>query len=802
MLSEFHFLRPVWLLALLPLALLLWQRMRADGDADIWRRVVDPHLLPGLLRGEASGSARLPQTLIAGGWLLLVVALAGPTWQRLPTAVYQAQQFRVIALDLSPSMHATDIKPSRLARARFELLDLLNATGDGQTAVIAYGNEPYIVSPLTGDAATIAAQVPLLDTGLLPQIGERRTDLALNQAADLLSQASAKDGEVILITDTVRPLDEARAAAQRLRDEGHRISVLAVGTASGAPVRLADGGLLKGPDGAIVVPKMDAEALASVAAAGGGRYVPAVFGDDDLKLLLNRRFALPADAAEKQDATTERWREEGPWLLLLLLPLAALAFRRGWLSPLPLLLVFVMPPPKAHAGVWEDLWWRKDQQAMQRLESGAAHQATAMFERPDWRAAAAYQSGDFARALESLDGIDDDRAAYNRGNSLARLGRLEEAVTAYDDALRIDPDDTDAQFNRDLVQRLLEAQRAQQQQERERQRDDEQEQQQTQDASNEPTEPSDSGEAEQQGEQGEPSEQDQAEGGESEAEQQPSSQQAEQADSGDPRPGTDQQGGESAEDASQAQAGEGNQSEQGSQSHADQTAAGERQDDDSEQQAAGQQPDGQQADPSQQPDDTGEQVQQQTADTAEQQTDQQQADAEQKRSAEDQQGGTQPEQEAHAVRSGEQGEGGQPSSSDTQDGGGQSGQEEASGRLVDGQEQTPPEADGEADRQGGDHAGEAGDPLAQRADEAARPADRPHSPSPTRRPGMQDLLNERQQQEMLAQHRDRPPSVAGDGDEDAQALEQMLRQVEDDPGGLLRQRFLLQHLQRQGRLPQ
>ena len=739
---EFHFLRPLWLLALIPLALLLWGRLRANGDADVWRRVVDPHLLSHLLRGDATAAARLPLVLLAGGWLLLVIALAGPTWQRLPTSLYQAQQFRVIALDLSPSMHASDVKPSRLARARFELLDLLNATGDGQTAVIAYGSEPYIVSPLTGDAATIAAQVPLLDTGLLPVIGERRTDLALTQAADLLRQAGAREGEVILITDSIHPVDKARDAAQRLWSDGHRVSVLAIGTAAGAPVRLADGGLLKGPDGTIVLPRLDADALAAVAAAGGGRYVTAAVGDDDIALLLNRRLARATAAAEKQDATTERWREEGPWLLLLLLPLEALAFRRGWFSPLPLLLLFVLPPPEANAGVWEDLWWRSDQQAMHRLQSGDADQAKTMFERPDWRAAAAYQSGDYAGALETLDGIEGGRAAYNRGNALARLGRLEDAVTAYDDALRIDPSDPDTRFNRELVQSLLQAQLAQQQRERERSRDDEQDQDKQQDSS---SDASDTGQAEQQSEQGDPSDKDQAQ-------------------------------------------------------------AGEQQDTDSEQQTAGQRPDGQQDNADQRQDDTRQQDEKQSPDaTQPSDTSQQRPDADQKRADEGAPDGEQPDQDELAAQHGKEEQTGQQTATDKVDSGEeQARQQEALGQSAAETGEAQASANGPGDEPGRDSdngKNNDGERQAQQTDEVSPPVHRSHTPSPIQRPGMQDLLSDRQQQETLAQRGDSERRSGGDGDEDSQALEQLLRQVEDDPGGLLRQRFLLQHLQRQGRLP-
>lgn len=237
-LADFHFLRPLWLTLLLPLALLLWRLLRSGGERDPWRAVVDPHLLARLLVDGGGAVRRLPLALLAIGWLLLVLALAGPTWARLPQPVFSAQQFRVVALDLSPSMNAADVPPSRLARARFEVLDLLHQAREGQTALLAYASEPYVVSPITTDVDTIVDQVPELTSALLPVNGPRRTDLALAEAGDLLKQAGAPNGEVILVTDGLTQPAAAMAAAETLREQGYRVSVLGVGTAqwgAGAP---------------------------------------------------------------------------------------------------------------------------------------------------------------------------------------------------------------------------------------------------------------------------------------------------------------------------------------------------------------------------------------------------------------------------------------------------------------------------------------------------------------------------------------------------------------------------------------
>ncbi len=456
--AELHFLRPLWFLALLPLPWVLW-RLRPGRSASAWQKVVDAHLLEPLLEKSSAHRQIWPQLLLGLGWVLAVIALAGPVWERLPQPVFTREAFRVILLDLSPEMNAQDIRPSRLVRARYEVLDLLQQAREGQTALLVYGAEPFLVSPLTWDAKTIAAQVPQLVPDLLPVQGPKRTDLALAEAGKLLHQAGAPRGEILLITGSMPDLETARAAAEKLRAAGYRVSVLGVGTEEGAPIPQASGGFLKDAQGGIRLAHLQTEALQALASAGGGRFVGLRADDGDTQALL--AAAPRSDARKEAGMQADQWREEGPWLLLLLLPLATLAFRRGWLGAL-LLAVLYSPVPKAQAFDWASLWWRPDQQGARAFSREQYDQAAAQFQRPDWRAAAQYRSGHFAEALHSLKGLPGAEAAYNRGNALAHLGKLKAAVEQYEQALREDPENADAQHNLELVRKLLEQQQSQQ----------------------------------------------------------------------------------------------------------------------------------------------------------------------------------------------------------------------------------------------------------------------------------------------------------------------------------------------------
>ena len=335
-------------------------------------------------------------------------------------------------------------------------------------ALVAYGPEPFVVSPLTGDAQTIADQVPRLTSDLIPVPGPRRADLALEAAGELLAQGGAGPGEVIVISDGVgeTPGDgaasqaSALAAARALAGAGHRVSVLAVGTPEGAPVQDSAGGFASDASGGIRLARLDREGLEALARAGEGRYVELDAGDADTRALLGGGSPVQSMVVEQQALTADQWREEGPWLLLALLPLAALAFRRGWLLPV-LLLAAMLPPNPGWALDWDALWQRPDQRAARAFAAGDHAAASTDFRDPAWRAAARYRAGDYGGALGDLDGLTGSESDYNRGNALARLGQLEDAIAAYEQALEQAPDHEDAQANLELLRRLKEQQQQQ-----------------------------------------------------------------------------------------------------------------------------------------------------------------------------------------------------------------------------------------------------------------------------------------------------------------------------------------------------
>lgn len=455
---DFHFLRSWWLLALAALPL-LWRAVSRNGaDAGAWRGVVDAHLLPHLLDAQdAARSSRVPRWLAAIAWIVACVALAGPAWERLPQPLFENRAARVFALELAPSMSAQDLKPSRYERARFKLDDMLARSSGMQTALIAYAGDAFVVAPLTDDTHTVTNLVDSLDPSVMPASGND-TGRAIDLAVKLVQQAGTGGGQIVLLADSAGA--DAVMAARRARAAGVSVSILGVGTDQGAPVALAQGGFLKDSTGNIVLPKLDASALQAVAQAGGGRYAGVSAGTGDIDELLAAAPLQSAANARAVDATTARFLDRGPWLVLLLLPLVAFGFRRGWLMLLPLALL--AHSDSANALSWSDLWQRPDQQARALLDAGHADKAQALARDPALRGAAAYRAGDFAAAESDFAKADDAQALYNTGNALAKQQQYEKAIAAYDDALRQDPQLADAQANKKAVEDWLKQQKQQQ----------------------------------------------------------------------------------------------------------------------------------------------------------------------------------------------------------------------------------------------------------------------------------------------------------------------------------------------------
>ncbi|WP_337055166.1 VWA domain-containing protein [Pseudoxanthomonas sp. USHLN014] len=418
--ADFHFLRPWWLLALIALPGLWWLWRRRQQRANAWRGLVDQHLLVHMQVGGGRAQV-LGLVGIVLAWVLATLALAGPSWQRSEQPLWQTRAPLVVALDLSGSIAANDLPPSRLLQARAKLATLLRERVGGQVALVAYAGEPFTVAPLTDDAANVALFLDALDPAIMPVDGSdaRR---AILWSEELLQRAGFDRGQILLLTDHADPA--ADSAAKRARDAGFSVSVLGLGTPAGAAYRQADGQFGRA--------QLDAASLQRLATAGGGRFEVLRTDDADLRAL----GVLDPQAEDASAARGEKgsaWLDQGYWLLPALMLLVLLAFRRGGvLAALALCVVLPMAQP-AQAMDW---WKRADQQAQDRIEQGAK----------------AYRGGDYAAATKDFAGLASADGLYNLGNALAKQGKYDEAIAAYDKALQRQPGMEDAIANRAAVE--------------------------------------------------------------------------------------------------------------------------------------------------------------------------------------------------------------------------------------------------------------------------------------------------------------------------------------------------------------
>jgi Ca-activated chloride channel family protein len=326
---NFHFIRPLWLLVL-PLAWsIVYWLMRKPNQQGNWTTLIDAELLPSLILDKGNENIRptsaLPWLLFA--WTFAACAMAGPTWKKDATTAYSAPASWVVLYNLSPSMMATDVSPSRYMRARYAIDDILAGAHDAHVALVAFSEEAFTVTPLTADVSTIRSLLPSLSPDMMPSAGNNLAP-ALEQANKLLAQDGSKNQHVIVLLDHFGDPAAALRAASRLKTHGAHVDVIGIGTVGGAPLKDEQGNFVKDDAGHPKISTLNTNQLQQLAEAGGGQYVDLA----QLSTLIKQLQTTPnpdRHAVAEQKIIIEHWQDEGIWLLPLVLIFAALFARRG-----------------------------------------------------------------------------------------------------------------------------------------------------------------------------------------------------------------------------------------------------------------------------------------------------------------------------------------------------------------------------------------------------------------------------------------------------------------------------------------
>ena len=325
--SDFHLLRPEWILLILPLAILFFFKQIKPLKAGNWQSVISPTLQKYvLLNAPEKSSQRLTQSALWLGALLGILALSGPSWQKQSSEVYRSEQGLIIGLDLSLSMTSQDIAPSRVQRAKYKILDVLKSERGQNIGLIAYAGDAHVVSPLTQDTNTVKSLLPPLDPYIMPSQGSNLVALA-QQTVNLFEQAGSSPRTLLLVTDGVESRD-IDIAANLLNQANIRLAILAVGTEQGAPMVQPDGRFFKDSKGQVIMPPLEWDNLQALARATSAKIERLGNSDRDISsLLASFKSANQFKKDDDEKMQFDQWLDSGYWLILPLLLLCLGAFR-------------------------------------------------------------------------------------------------------------------------------------------------------------------------------------------------------------------------------------------------------------------------------------------------------------------------------------------------------------------------------------------------------------------------------------------------------------------------------------------
>ncbi|WP_427979916.1 VWA domain-containing protein [Agarivorans sp.] len=510
-------LRPEWLLLSPLLLLLLIKKQQHEKSA--WSQLLKPAIAKYLVNSESTRSSS--QWPLAALFSLIIIALSGPSIMSDNVPVFREGSARVLIMDMSYSMRAQDLKPDRVELAKYKALDLLAQWKDGETALIAYAGDAFVLSPLSSDSNTLANLVPHLKPELMPVHGSA-LNLAIDKAAELIKQAGYAEGDIVLIGDGISA-EQLPLSLASLQQHKLRFSMLAIGTEEGAPIPLEDGSMLKDQTGSIVMAKLDVANILPLCQQTGGICQRLSADNSDIEKLASLRNRSADEAsAESQQAAARK--DIGYLLLPLIILLMLIQLRRGDLVMLLCSLPLLGLSQPASANLWQN----QAQQAEQAWQQQDYQRAAELFKDPNWQAAAYYKAGDYKKAQQLYAQDNSATAWYNQANALTQQGEYQQAIDAYQQALNQQPDFAEAKHNKQLVEKLLE----QQQQHQQQQNNDQSSQSGEQSEQPEQSEKSDQSEQSEQNAQQDASSQDaqqeQQNGDQQQAEQQQAEQQAQQ----------------------------------------------------------------------------------------------------------------------------------------------------------------------------------------------------------------------------------------------------------------------------------
>lgn len=482
----FHFLRPEWLLVLLPAAWLGWKLWQRRSEQSSWQEIINPSFKP-ILLGKSAENADKPWEVVGlmAIWFSAIIALSGPTWEQVKVPAEKSTEGTVILQDLSLSMLADDLKPNRITRTQYKLIDLLKQHPEMASGMVVYAGTAHTLAPISDDNETLLSLIPHLNPTMMPKYGSNAVE-GVKQALSLFKGAHVKHGHLIWVMDDIEA-KEVPEVISLIKHSDVSVSILISGTPDGGPIPVPNYGLLKDDSGKIIMAKIPVERIQKLAQSLGARVTLMQNSDDDLSVLLPPFLnQLPTQQAKDKQTPPKSfvdWLDKGVYLLYLLIPLAALAYRRGWLFSISisgLLAAWLLAAGSAYspssyaaepidknkhedASVhFTDVFKSPNQQGYEKWQQKDYETAADRFESPAWKGASYYKAGDYQEALKQFKLDPSPQGHYNLGNTYAHLGELEKAKEQYESALKTRPNWQQAKQNLQLVDSLLKQKNKQQ----------------------------------------------------------------------------------------------------------------------------------------------------------------------------------------------------------------------------------------------------------------------------------------------------------------------------------------------------
>lgn len=442
--SNFHFLRP-WYLLLLLLPLFFYGKFfRGLKNKSSWEGVCDKRLLDYLLIKGSSVQRKTIAYFAFIGFIGAILSLAGPSWQKKEIPNLAPENPVMLLLNMSTDMAVRDLTPNRLTRAKFEISDLLKLLHHVQAGLIVYSNEPFMISPITEDLQLIENLLPAVVFNIMPANGDR-LDRAIALAVEKFRNAQYKNGNIIIFTSDVgERFDLALEEAKKAKAAEFRVSVASI-TAE--------------------VP----EKLKLIAEAGGGIYTGVNAGDRDIEQIAAEIEKNISDELKISENMRSDWEDFGYYLLIIPLICCLYFFRKGIL----VITFLFFSANQTQAG----FFLNDNQEGLKAYNAQDFNTAAQTFKDSRWKASALYKAGDYEKAYEEFAKNKDSEALYNQGNALAKSGKIEEAIKKYETVLEKEPNHEDAKFNMEYLK---------QQQQQQEQNQQQQQNQQNQEQNNQP----------------------------------------------------------------------------------------------------------------------------------------------------------------------------------------------------------------------------------------------------------------------------------------------------------------------------